>query len=96
MEGGVGPLRHLHGMAVLDRIVMDVVDVPMQVGVVANQMFPVTPLPKADFLAQSHARRDWVLDGVTYRLRGPTFDERPSAQIVRIAFLKLPYRMHVV
>jgi len=36
-------------MAMLDRVVVNVIDVPLEIVVVANKMLPKTPLPDASF-----------------------------------------------
>jgi hypothetical protein len=50
MEAAVGPISDPRHKAVLDRIVVDVVDVAIEVVIVADQTLPIAPLSDA-FLA---------------------------------------------
>ncbi len=40
------PILHMLDEAVFDRVVMDVVDVPLQIGLIANLVLPEPALPK--------------------------------------------------
>jgi len=45
------PFAHLPHKAVLDRVEMDVIDMPFEIVVVADAMFPKAPLPNGRFSA---------------------------------------------
>lgn len=47
VNGGEGPVRGTLGVAMLDRIEVDVIDVPLQVVLTADAVLPVTSLPDA-------------------------------------------------
>lgn len=67
----------------LDRVVMNIVDMTMQVGVVMNRVLPVASLPDAAFaFDRSASFHDF---GVSDRMREPAFEHPPSCWIVIIA-----------
>lgn len=45
MKRRMWPIDHTLNVAVLDRIPVDVVEMGLQIGFVANHVFPVSPLP---------------------------------------------------
>ena len=49
MEAGVGPVFYLLDQPMFDRIVVQVVEMPLQVFSITNLVFPVAPLPEAFF-----------------------------------------------
>ena len=49
MERGIGPVCRTTHPAVLYRIEMDVVDMPLEIGFIADLMFPAAALPDAAF-----------------------------------------------
>lgn len=61
VKAGVGPVGGASDKAVFDGVVVDVVDVMLVVGIVADEVFPITPLPDAAF-ASSLACGAAVLD----------------------------------
>ena len=56
VETAERPIAHLFRMPMLDRVVMDVIDMPLQIDGVADLMFPIPPLPNAFFTAPDLAR----------------------------------------
>jgi len=85
------PIRGAGGVPVLHRVEVDVIDVPVQVVFVADQVFPVTPLPDAAFAPGDAAR------GSTFRRRKRTgessLDLGPAAGVVRVTVGQSPYAM---
>lgn len=67
----------------LDRVVVDIVDMTIQVGVVLNRMLPVASLPDASFAFEPSASLHDFRVGD--RMREPTFEHPPSCWIVIIA-----------
>ena len=55
------PIRGAGGVPVLHRVEVDVIDVPVQVVFVADQVFPVASLPDAAFAtAKAHGGTGFV------------------------------------
>jgi hypothetical protein len=50
VEAAVRPISGARYVPVLDWIVVNVIDMPLQVGIIANGVLPITPLPDT-FLA---------------------------------------------
>ena len=49
MKGRMRPIRRVRHETVLDRVEMDVIDVPLEVAIVPNGMLPITTLPNPAF-----------------------------------------------
>jgi hypothetical protein len=49
MKRRVRPVQHTSYVAVLYRIEVNVVDVAFKIGIIANGMLPISPLPKRQF-----------------------------------------------
>lgn len=47
MEAAIGPVSHARHQTVLDGIVVNIVDVTLQIGLIADHMLPIAPLPNA-------------------------------------------------
>ena len=47
VKGGIGPIGHSCHMAVLDRVEVQVIHMRAKVRLIADAVFPVTPLPDA-------------------------------------------------
>ena len=56
VETAERPIAHLFRIPVLDRVVMDVIDMPLQIDGVPDLMFPIPPLPNAFFTTPDLAR----------------------------------------
>ena len=48
--------RDMFDQSVLHRVVVHVIDVPFQIGVIANLMLPIAPLLEPDLAARFHRR----------------------------------------
>ena len=77
----------------LDRVPVNIIDVPLEIPVVANQVFPVSALPDAA-LASFYAARGPSLTG-RYGARKPGFDQSPAGLVVRIAGRQSPNAVQV-
>ncbi len=53
MKGRIRPLGDRGDEAVPDRIEMQVIDMAAVIGLISDQVFPITPLPDGGFLAPS-------------------------------------------
>jgi len=71
----------LHG------IEMDVVDMALEITLVANRMFPETTLPQRNLSAPVARDRRSKLDDP---VRKPAFDKAQSNRVVRISFRQGP------
>ncbi len=45
MEATVRPINCARDVSMLDRIEMNVIDMALEIGVIANRVFPITALP---------------------------------------------------
>ena len=88
------PCRRLRHIPVLDRIVVDVINVCLQIPFVPYQMLPIAALPDTTLPFRSAARAYALsLWNATREVR---LDERPARRIVRIARRQLPDRMKMI
>src|SRR5688500_17711499 len=91
MERGIRPIRHPGNMSMLDRVEMAVVDVRPQVVVVADEVFPVAPLPHAAFGCR-HASLRAALSR-RYRARESRLDVPPPHRDVQVVLWQGPDAM---
>lgn len=73
---------------------MNVINVPLEIPVVANQVFPVSALPDAA-LASFYAARGPSVTG-RYGARKPCLDQSPAGLVVRIAGRQSPDAVQVL
>ena len=83
---------------VLDRVVVDVIQVPFQVGPIADDMFPEPPLPDAPatIMATRFADRALPSAGGDPCAREGFLDARPSRGKIRIALRQRSDRVQVI
>jgi hypothetical protein len=80
-------------MAMLERVEVDVIEVALIVGIVANQMLPVTPLPNAALTSGRKGRRSaFVLWQAPWENE---FDRLPAQRKARITRRQRPQTVHV-
>jgi len=60
MKAAVRPIDDPADMTVLHWIEVNVVDVPLEIGIISNRMFPITALPDAFFSLRNLAFRSWL------------------------------------
>src|SRR5690606_2371454 len=88
MKAGIRPIPDAPNQAMLERVYVHIIDMPMKVGFVANEMFPITTLPYAT-LAPFHAYSRAIFicrQGATEQ----RLDQPPTQRIVRIARRERP------
>ncbi|MCY1448623.1 hypothetical protein D9M71_653070 [compost metagenome] len=78
----------------LHRIVVDVVDMPVQVGFIAYLVFPESALPDAFLSSLGLARRALLIGG--NRLGELALDQAPAVGVLAVAFGQCPERMQMV
>src|ERR1700735_5834088 len=93
MKTAVRPVSRSGHVAMLNRIEVDVVNVPLEIGIIANGMFPIAPLPNtllsfADLARRSRSR--------THATRETTLDQIPPHREIGIVLRKCPDRMDMV
>ena len=88
------PILHPPHQAVFHRVVMHVIDMPLQINVVANLMLPETPLPDSFLASGNLAGRKPA--AVRQPAGKQSFDETPPPAEIRIAFRQSPYRVQMV
>ena len=86
-----GNVRH---EAVFDRIVVDVVDMPLGVGIVTDGVLPISPLPNALLALGDLARGTFRRRRQATRKNG--FEHTPARRVVGVALRELPQRMQMV
>ena len=91
MDRTVRPIRRARGVAVFDRIDVDVIDMPGEIVFVRDQVFPEATLPDAAFGFVEAAWRTPFAGGNSPRKGG--FDVPPAGGIVGIAFRQAPQAM---
>src|SRR3989338_1536249 len=84
-------------MAMLDRVVMNVINMPLQIQIVANLMLPKSPLPNRRFLAQHFrfAQCRVMLDQMPALFAYSTLDNRPTPGKICIALRQSPDAMQM-
>ena len=82
-------------MAMLDRVVVDVVQVPREVVLVANSMFPVAPLPDRTFAFAASRCADRVVAVRRCPAELP-LDQHPAFGEVAVPVWKLPDAVQVI
>jgi hypothetical protein len=83
VQAGVGPIGGATDEAVLDRVVMDVIDVIAVVGFVPDQVLAISTLPDAAFAASLTYGRSMFGDG--YLLAESFLDPPPAAREIAVA-----------
>src|SRR3989338_5112805 len=84
-------------MTMLDRVVMNVIYMPLQIQIVADLMLPKSPLPNRRFLAQNFrlAQCCIMLDQVPALFAYRTLDDRPTSGKICIALRQTPDAMQM-
>lgn len=88
------PRRRLRYISVLDRIVMNVINMRLQIPLVPNQMFPIAALPESAFPLRGAARKNaFIFWNTACEAR---LDQRPARRIVRIPRRQPPDCMKMI
>jgi len=77
----------------LDRIPVNVIDVPFEIPVIANQVFPVAALPDTALAPFYAAHGPSFTD--RYGTRKPCLDQSPAGLVVRVAGRQSPDAVQV-
>src|ERR1035437_3261787 len=98
MKRRMRPLRRARYVTVLHRVVMHVIDVPRQILLVADEMFPEPPLPKCRFAPLDARLRRWnpVVDPVRAAAGYVLLDQRPAQGKIVITVRQGPYAMQMI
>lgn len=94
MERRIRPILHAVDVAVLHRVEMDVIDMPREIGFVAQRVFPIATLPQAALAFTGTAGGDPLAGGQA--VREYCFDEAPAQRKIGIAFGQSPNGVQVV
>jgi hypothetical protein len=87
------PIAHSSDQSMLHRIEMNVINVPLEVGLIADCVLPKATLPKPRFaIAGSHDHHT----GLDDRSRKASFDQTQSIRKISVAIGQRHYEMQVV
>jgi hypothetical protein len=78
----IPPVPHARHPSVLDRIEVDVVDMPFVVAFILQRVFPIAALPDAAFALAQAAQRNPFARGKSARERG--LDQPPAGRVVGV------------
>jgi len=87
------PIGNAFDQAVLDRIVMDIVHMPLKIIFVVDGMFPVTPLPQVIFSFSSVSKKNASLPNGACKA---ALESLPAAREIVIPGRERPYRTQVI
>src|ERR1700756_2376166 len=88
------PFGWARGMAVLDRIVVNIVHMPRVVALVADHVLPKAALPDTAFTLQSTTPAQMLV--LRNALREQTFDAPPTRGEISIVRRQCPHAMQVI
>jgi hypothetical protein len=94
MKRAERPISNLGYIAMLHRIEMDIVHVPLEIGGVPDGVLPITPLPKPPFTARAFALR--ARCSLFKSARKSCLDQTPAQRVVVIPTRQRPQRMQVI
>jgi hypothetical protein len=94
MKRRMRPILRLPHQPMLDRIEMHIIDMPLQINIVANLVFPETPLPDSLLALRNFAGRESFAR--RQRTGEQAFDQTPAPAEIRITVRQPPYRVQVV
>ncbi len=81
---------------VLYGVVMNVLDMVLQIGLVANLVFPEPTLPEPRFVTRTQRISQWCSDKPARLLADRALDQRPSTRVVGIIRRQCPDRVHMI
>src|SRR5712664_2847968 len=93
MKAAVRPILDLRNVSMLDRVVMNIIDVTGQIVVIANSMLPIAPLPDAFVAFFNLASGTHVWTGKATRKF--SFDDSPTQREIQIGCRQGPDRMQM-
>ena len=77
------PRRRLRHVPMLDRIVVDVINMRLQILIVPNQMLPIAALPNPTFSLRDAARTNTLI--LWNAARKARLDQRPARRVIHIS-----------
>jgi hypothetical protein len=91
---GMRPILGLIHKPMLHRVEMDVIHMPLQIGLVADRMFPVTPLPDSTLAPfVSHTAAALVIRDAEAEI---ALDPLPAGREIRVSLRQPPDPVHVL
>jgi hypothetical protein len=92
------PIHHPVTMPVLHRVVMDVINMPHEIQLIPDLVFPVAPLPKRRFpmFALRGAEPFAALVRPTAKHAHPPFNQVPARGVIRVAVWQGPDAMQMI
>ena len=98
MEARIRPMPHLRHVPMLHRVPMDVIDMPIEVGLITDEMFPESMLPQGALVPFSAARIHPFrsIESGLATLRDHPLDDTPTVGEILISGRQCPDGMHVV
>ncbi len=98
MEARIRPMAHLRHLPMLHRAPMDVIDMPVEVGLITDEMFPESMLPQGALVPFSAARIHPFrsIESGLAMLRDHPLDDPPTVGEILISGRQCPKGMHVV
>jgi hypothetical protein len=92
MKAAMRPVDNTRDMSVLDRIEMDIVDMALQIGIIANGVLPIATLPDALLSLARLACGSRQGDKAS---REAALDQAPAGGKISISFRQCPNRVNV-
>ena len=93
MKAAMRPVDNTRDMSVLDRIEMDIVDMALQIGIIANGVLPIATLPDT-LLSLAHlacgSRQG------SKAAREAALDQAPAGGKISVSFRQCPNRVNVI
>ncbi len=94
MKRRMRPILRLLHQPMFDWIEMHIIDMPLQINIIANLMFPETPLPDSLLALRSFAGRESF---ARRQCAGEqAFDQAPAPAEIGVTVRQSPYRVQVV
>ncbi len=93
MKAAMRPVDNTRDMSVLDRIEMDIVDIALQIGIIANGVLPIATLPDA---LLSLARLACGSRQGGKAAREAALDQAPAGGKISVSFRQCPNRVNVI
>jgi hypothetical protein len=98
MEARIRPMAHLRHVPMLHRVPMDVIDMPVEVGLITDEMFSESMLPQGALVPFSAVRIHPFrsIESGLATLRDHPLDDTPTVGEILISGRQCPEGMHVV
>jgi hypothetical protein len=92
MEAAVWPIDYTRDVAMLHWVEMNVVNMALKIGVIANRMLPISTLPNTllSLIYLARGSRPW-----SEAARKPALDQAPARREVGVTLRERPNRVNV-